>query len=127
MRNLVVASFVILACAGPASAQDIDAGQASFRKCDPCHEVGADAKNKLGPKLNGLDGRKAGTIDNFNYTDANKNSDIVWSEATFRDYIRDPRAKIPGTKMLFAGVKNEKEIGDLWAYLNQFGPDGNKK
>ena len=127
MRNLIVVSFIILAPTSLALAQDIGAGEASFRKCQPCHDVGADAKNKVGPKLNGLDGRKAGTIENFNYTDANKNSDIIWSEATFREYIGDPRAKMPGTKMLFAGVKNEKEIGDLWAYLNQFGPDGNKR
>ena len=58
---------------------------------------------------------------------ANKNSGLTWDEATFKDYIKDPRAKIPNTKMIFPGIKNEKEAGDLWAYLRQFGPEGNKK
>ena len=56
-----------------------------------------------------------------------QNSGIVWSEAAFKDYIKDPRAKIPGTKMIFPGIKNEKEVDNLWAYLKQFGPDGKKK
>jgi cytochrome c len=63
----------------------------------------------------------------YSYSEANKNSDIVWSEATFREYIQDPRAKISGTKMFFPGIKNEKEIGDLWAYLKQFKADGSTK
>jgi IS5 family transposase len=85
------------------------------------------AKNKIGPELNGLDGRKAGSVPNFNYSDTNKNSGIVWDEATFKEYIKDPRAKIPGTKMTFPGIKNEQEINDLWAYLKQFDVDGNIK
>jgi cytochrome c len=63
----------------------------------------------------------------YSYSNANKNSGLSWDEATFKDYIKDPRAKIPNTKMIFPGIKNEKEAGDLWAYLKQFGPDGNKK
>ena len=62
----------------PLIAQDIDAGERSFRKCTPCHSIGPDAQNKLGPILNGLDGRKSGTIENYTYTEANKNSGIVW-------------------------------------------------
>jgi cytochrome c len=110
-----------------ASGQDLAAGENSFKKCLPCHAVGEGAKNKVGPLLNGLDGRKSGTIEGFSYTDANKNSGIVWNEESFKEYIKDPRAKIPGTKMVFPGIKNEKEAGDLWAYLKQFGPDGKKK
>jgi cytochrome c len=110
-----------------AYAQDIAAGENSFKKCLPCHAVGEDAKHKVGPLLNGLEGRTSGTIEGYNYTAANKNAAIVWKEDTFRDYIRDPRAKIPGTKMIFPGIKNEKEIGDLWAYLKQFAADGKKK
>ena len=97
------------------------------RNAQTCHRIGEGAKNKVGPELNGLDGRHSGSAAGFSYSDANKNSGIVWSEATFKDYIKDPRAKIPGTKMIFPGIKNEKEIGDLWAYLKQFGPDGKKK
>jgi cytochrome c len=109
------------------SAQDLAAGEQSFKKCLPCHAVGEGAKNKVGPVLNGLEGRKSGTIEGFTYTDANKNSGLVWDEAVFREYIKDPRAKIPGTKMIFAGIKNEKEVSDLWAYMRQFDAEGKKK
>ena len=94
------------------SRQDLAAGENSFKKCLPCHSVGEDAKNKVGPLLNGLEGRKSGTIEGYNYTEANKNSGITWDEATFREYIQDPRAKIKGTKMVFAGIKNENEIDE---------------
>lgn len=110
-----------------AHAQDVAAGEQSFKKCLPCHAVGESAKNKVGPVLNGLEGRHSGTIAGFSYSDANKNSGITWSKDQFLDYIRDPRAKIPGTKMVFAGIKNEKEANDLWAYLAQFDADGKKK
>jgi cytochrome c len=92
-----------------------------------CHAIGPGAKNKIGPELNGLDGRKAGTAPDYNYSDANKNSGIVWDDATFKEYIKDPRAKISGTKMTFPGIKNEQEINDLWAYLKQFDAEGNIK
>jgi cytochrome c len=127
MKLLLAAVGIIAAMTQAASSQDLAAGENSFKKCLPCHAVGEGAKNKIGPLLNGLDGRKSGTIEGFSYTDANKNSGIVWNEETFKEYIRDPRAKIPGTKMVFPGIKNEKEAGDLWAYLKQFGPDGKKK
>jgi cytochrome c len=110
-----------------AHAQDVAAGEQSFKKCLACHRIGEGAKNLVGPQLNGLDGRKAGSISDYSYSDANKNSGLTWNEATFKDYIKDPRAKIPGTKMIFPGIKNEKEVGDLWAYLKSFGPDGKKK
>ena len=126
MRSLALAAVALAASAGAALAQDAAAGETSFKKCMPCHDVGDDAKNKVGPMLNGLAGRKSGTIEGFNYSDANKNSGIVWNEETFKDYIKDPRAKIPGTKMIFPGIKNEKEAGDLWTYLKQFKADGSK-
>jgi cytochrome c len=124
---LVVAAVAIAAVAQAAHAQDVAAGEQSFKKCFPCHSVGEGAKNKVGPELNGLDGRHSGSATGYSYSPANKNSGIVWSEATFKEYIKDPRAKIPGTKMIFPGIKNEKEADNLWAYLKQFGPDGKKK
>ena len=130
MRNLSLPALVILASSAAVSgavAQDAAAGKSSFNKCLACHAIGEGAKNKVGPQLNGLDGRKSGTAPDYNYSDANKNSGITWNEAEFKDYIKDPRAKIPNTKMIFPGIKNETEAGDLWAYLKQFGPDGNKK
>jgi cytochrome c len=131
-RRTAAALLVFLAAALPqasfrALAQDAAAGANAFKKCLPCHAVGEGAKNKVGPELNGLDGRTAGTVAGYSYSAANKGSGIVWNEATFKEYIRNPRAKIPGTKMIFPGIKNETEIANLWAYLKQFGPDGKIK
>jgi cytochrome c len=125
--KLIVSAAVLAASTSMALAQDLAAGEQSFKKCFPCHSIGEGAKNKVGPILNGLDGRHSGTVDGYSYSDANKNSGITWSKETFLDYIKDPRAKIPGTKMIFPGIKNEKEAGDLWAYLGQFDASGKKK
>jgi cytochrome c len=127
MKVLIAGMILTVAAAGTALAQDVEKGQSAFKKCLPCHRIGPEAKNLVGPELNGLDGRKAGTVPNFNYSDANKNSGIVWNEETFKEYIKDPRAKVPGTKMTFAGIKNDQEINDLWAYLKQFDAQGNIK
>lgn len=125
--KLALAAVIVAAMAQAAQAQDVDAGAQSFKKCLPCHSIGEGAKNKVGPELNGIDGRHSGTAPDYNYSDANKKSGITWNEETFKEYIKDPRGKIKGTKMIFAGIKNEKEIANLWAYLKQFGPDGKKK
>ena len=127
MVRLAAATLMATGLASAAAAQDLAAGEQSFRKCSPCHSVGEDARNKVGPVLNGLDGRKSGTVADYSYSEANKKADITWDEATFKDYIQNPMAKVPGTKMAFAGIKNEKEIADLWAYLKQFNADGSKK
>jgi cytochrome c len=122
---LVAAAFALSSAA--AQAQDLAAGEQSFKKCLPCHAVGEGAANKVGPQLNGLEGRKAGTTADYSYSDANKSSGLVWSEAVFREYIKNPMGQMPGTKMAFPGIKNETEIGNLWAYLKQFGVDGKIK
>jgi cytochrome c len=121
-----MAAAMVACASGAALAQDLTAGENSFKKCAPCHAVGEGAKNKVGPVLNGLVGRKSGTVDGYSYSAANKNSGITWDEATFLEYIKDPKAKIPGTKMVFAGIKNENEAKALWAYLAQFKADGKK-
>ena len=126
MRTWILASMFVVASAGAALAQE--ATDTAFRKwCLPCHDAGPDAKIKLGPPLNGLDGRTAGSFPGFNYSDANKSSGITWNEQTFKEYINNPMQKMPGTRMAFAGVRDPKEQDDLWAYLKQFGPDGKKK
>jgi cytochrome c len=121
-----VAATFGLALSGPAMAQDLEAGQRSFNKCRACHQVGEEAKNLVGPKLNGLFGRVAGTIEGYSYSEANKKSGITWDEATFATYIKNPRASMPGNKMAFAGITNEKEVGDLTAFLKQYDKDGKK-
>src|ERR1700730_5357420 len=108
-------------------AQEAEKGKNVFNQCMACHAIGPGATNKIGPELNGLDGRKAGTVADFSYSDANKNSGIVWNEASFKEYIKDPKAKIPDTKMIFTGIKNDKEVDDLWAYLKQFDAEGHVK
>jgi cytochrome c len=130
MKNLtlsVVAIVTAMAATSAARAQDAAAGENSFKKCTPCHSIGEGAKNKVGPELNGIDGRHSGTAEGYSYSDANKNSGITWNKDQFLEYIKDPKAKIPGTKMAFAGIKNEKEANDLWAYLSSFDKDGKKK
>ncbi len=127
MRYLVVAAAVLCASTGTVLAQDVAAGESSFKKCMPCHKIGPGAENSVGPELNGIDGRKSGSAPGYSYSQANVNSGITWNKETFDQYIKDPRAKIPGTKMFFPGIKNETEIANLWAYLSQFTADGSKK
>ena len=127
MNALILAAAALAATIGTAKAQDLAAGEQAFRKCLPCHSVGEEARHKIGPVLNGLDGRKSGTMDGYSYSDANKKADITWDKDSFKTYIQNPMARVPGTKMAFAGIRNEKEIADLWAYLAQFSADGKIK
>jgi cytochrome c len=130
MKTSTLSALVVvtaLTAASGALAQDAAAGKTSFNKCLACHAIGEGAKNKVGPVLNGLDGRKSGTVEGYSYSDANKNSGITWGKDVFLEYIKDPKAKIPGTKMVFAGIKNEKEANDLWAYVSSFDKDGKTK
>jgi cytochrome c len=126
MKYLVAVAAVLAISNVAAKAQDAAAGEAVFRQCRACHAIGPGARNLVGPELNGLAGRKAGSVEGFSYSDANKNSGLTWNEAVFLDYIANPLAKIPGTKMQFVGIKNPKEAADLWAYLKQFKADGSK-
>jgi cytochrome c len=127
MKQLAFVAVGLVLSTGAAFAQDVAAGEMSFRKCAPCHSIGPDAMNKVGPVLNGLDGRHSGSVADFNYSDANKASGITWGEAVFKEYINDPRAKVPGTKMVFAGIKSERERNDLWSFVSQFDKDGDIK
>ena len=127
VKRLIVAAVLIAVSSAPGMTEDAQKGRIVFNICLACHAIGPSAQNKIGPELNGLDGRRAGTVPNFGYSDANKNSGIVWNEQTFEDYIKNPMAKVPGTKMVFPGIKNEQQVKDLWAYVNQFDSDGNIK
>ena len=127
MRSVIFAAMLTVVSISGAQAQDAAAGEKIFGVCKACHQIGETAKNSVGPVLNGVIGRAAGTYPGYSYSAANKNSGITWDEATFREYIKDPRAKIPGTKMIYAGLRDEQKVNDLLAYLKQFGPDGKKK
>ena len=127
VRRIVVGLLVLAAVAPPVHAQDPARGEKIYAQCRVCHQVGEGAENQVGPVLNGLFGRKSGTIKGYNYTDANKNSGIVWDEPTFTEYIKNPKAKIPGTKMAYPGLKQENRIPDLIAYLKQFDESGKIK
>ncbi|MFL5123063.1 MAG: c-type cytochrome [Microvirga sp.] len=126
MRLFVLSATVLIASLGAAHAQDAAAGEKVFAQCRACHQIGENAKNAVGPVLNGVIGRPAGSVEGYSYSPANKGSGLTWDEATFREYIKDPRAKVPGTKMVFAGVKDEKRVSDLIAYLKQFDATGKK-
>jgi cytochrome c len=126
MRSLVLFAVLLLAGLAQAQAQDAAAGEKVFAVCKACHQIGPSAKNAVGPELNGVIGRHSGSVEGYNYSPANKNSGLTWDEATFREYIKDPRAKVPGTKMIFAGVKDEQKVNDLVAYLKQFDAQGQK-
>ena len=127
MKILFTAAALTVFSGAIAAAQDIGKGATVFKQCAVCHKIGAGATNGIGPELNGLDGRRSGSVPSYIYSDANKNSGMIWNEATFEEYIKDPKAKIPGTKMVFVGIKNEQAAKDLWAYLKQFDAQGNVK
>jgi cytochrome c len=127
MKTAILAAALLVVSAGTLRAQNVEKGKASFRKCVLCHSIGENAKNKVGPELNGLDGRSAGAVPGFLYSEAHAHSAITWTESTFKQYINDPQAVVPGTKKVFAGLNDEQEAEDLWAYIKQFDADGNIK
>ncbi len=130
-RVYVFAAMALLGSAllgsfGTASAQDPALGEKVFIKCKACHQIGEGAKIAVGPVLNGIVGRKAGTYQDYSYSDANKNSGLTWDEATLKEYLKNPRVKVPGTKMIFPGLPKDEDIDNVIAYLKQFGADGKK-
>jgi cytochrome c len=127
MRALFLSIGILAVTAGHGLAQNAEAGERVYAQCRACHQVGENAKNLVGPILNGMFGRKSGTVEGYTYTEANKNSNITWDDKTFSEYILDPKGRIPGTKMAFAGIKNPQQITDLIAYLKQFDATGKKQ
>ena len=138
LKSGLLTFFAVLALAGPAESQGsapaegaqlpghADAGQIVFKKCLACHQIGPGAKNSIGPSLNGVVGRPAGTFAGYNYSDANKSSGVVWTETALAQYLPSPKDFIPGTKMTFAGLTSPQDVADVIAYLKQFDADGNK-
>lgn len=124
MLKWVIAAGLVLAMPAMASAQDVEAGKKAFSKCAPCHAIGPGAKNKVGPELNGILGRKAASVEGFNYSAALKGSGLTWDDANIHKWLENPKALVPGTKMLFPGVKDENERNDIIAYIESFKADG---
>ena len=118
-------SLVILA-SGAGRAADVAAGEKVFQKCMQCHHIGLGATNFYGPVLNGLIGRKAGTVPNYKYSEATENSGIVWTQETLSSYLKQPKHDVPGTKMTFPGLQSQTDIDNVIAYISQFSRDGGK-
>lgn len=127
LRMAYAATMLVIASTGLAAAQDAAAGEKTFVICRACHQIGPNAKNAVGPVLNGVVGRKSGSYSDYQYSDANKNSGIVWTPEELDKYLTSPQTVVPHTKMIFPGLKDEQKRKDVIAYLEQFGPDGQKK
>lgn len=120
MRNILLAS-VLLISGGTVAAQAADgdaaAGKTVFNVCKACHTIEAGGPNRVGPNLHGIVGRKAGTHDGFSYSAAMKEAGFTWDEAKLNEYLKDPKATVPGNKMAFAGIKDDAKRANLIAYL----------
>ena len=125
MSKAVLACSILAALTVPAlSDGDAAAGKKVFNKCKACHSIDEE-KNKVGPHLVGLVGRTAGTVEDFKYSDAMKESGIVWTAETLAPYLEKPKDVVPGTKMAFAGLKKPEDIANLIAYIEEESkPDG---
>lgn len=123
--SMLLAGAALLAMTGYAQAEgDAAKGETVFKKCKVCHMVGPGAKNNVGPDLTGIVGRKAGTVENFKYSqamiDAGAQKNLVWTAEVIDQYLAAPSTFIPGNKMLFVGLKDAAERADVIAYLKQF-------
>jgi cytochrome c len=127
MKLLAIAGLALVLSSGAASAQgDAAAGEVLFKKCAICHAVGEGAKNKVGPVLNGVFGRAAGTYEGFNYSQAMKDKGaggLVWTPETLAQFIHKPKDFVPGTRMVFLGLPEQADVDNLIAYLQTFSPD----
>ncbi|MGA2043625.1 MAG: cytochrome c family protein [Roseiarcus sp.] len=123
MRSLglgLAAGAALALSAGGAAAQDAALGEKVFQKCRACHQIGDNARNMVGPVLTGVVGRPAGAYPGYSYSQANMNSGLTWDEATLTVYLKNPRAKVPGTKMAFPGLARDDDIANVIAYLKTF-------
>ena len=120
--RIILAALGLMGLSAASYAQDAEKGSKVFNKCMACHAV--DDKNKIGPSLKGIVGRKAATVEGFKYSDAMlaKGAEgVVWDEATLATYLPDPKAFVPGTKMSFPGLKNPEDVANVIAYLKTKG------
>jgi cytochrome c len=118
-----------LCVATGASAQDGDPvkGAQIFKQCAACHKIGPNAKNAVGPELNGVVGRPAGSVQGYSYSSAMRSSGLTWDEPTLKEFLHSPRQKVRGTKMTFAGLANDPDLNSIISYLKQFDASGTQK
>ena len=126
-RTAFITMSFLICGAVSARAQDVAAGEKDFVVCRACHQIGPNAKNAVGPVLNGIIGRTAGTYPDYAYSPANKDSGLVWDPDELDKYLTSPQTVVPHTKMIFPGLKDPQKRKDVIAFLGQFGPDGQKK
>lgn len=128
MRRLGTTLLVLLGClSGPLSAEDLlgnaERGEALWKQCRGCHQVGLDAENRIGPHLNEIFGRKAGILEGYRYSkgmERASNDGLVWEIETLSAYIENPKALVSGTRMSFRGIKDPVERADLLAFLRTY-------
>jgi cytochrome c len=116
----LIATAAAIATIQTAAAGDAELGAKLFNACKACHDI-ASPQKKVGPSLQHVMGRKAGAVEGFTYSDAMKNSGLTWDEATLKAYLADPKGKIPGNKMPYAGMKKPDDLDNLLAYLAEAG------
>ena len=105
------------------AAGDAEAGGKLFAKtCGGCHSIGEGARGGFGPELNGIIGRPAGTTADYQYSDAMKNSGVVWTRDKLAAYIEAPKKVVSGTRMIFWGISDPEKIDNILAYLETFQP-----
>ena len=126
-KTLIVGALVLAAVVGPAlAAGDPVAGEAIFKKCVACHSIGEGATNRIGPELNAVLGRVAGSVEGFNYSKGLSDAGaagLIWTPETLMPWLQKPRDFVPGTKMQFVGIPNPTDIDNIIAYLATFSPD----
>ena len=115
MAGVIALGFGLVIC-GNAMAGDAVKGQKLFKRCKACHYVDKE-KHKTGPHLVAVIGRAAGSLDDYKYSKAMKASGLVWDEETLAAYLKAPKKFVKGTKMAFAGLKKDRDVADIIAYL----------
>ena len=114
--TILILTSLLAAAALPAIAADVGRGEELYRKCQSCHTLEANGRNRAGPRLHGLFGRTAGSVTDYRYSEALKGSGIIWTEQTLDAYLKDSEAFMPGTKM-YGGLSQDQDREDLIAYL----------
>lgn len=126
-RTIAVAGLAFASASAVFADGDVAKGEKVYKKCQTCHAIGPGATNRVGPVLNGIVGKPAGKVAKYTYSPAMKSSGLTWNEETLEKYLKDPKGVVPGTKMVFVGLKKDDELDNVIAYLASFKDDGSRK